>query len=51
LTQSLPAGAHEVQLPLRWTVQGQGDFHGIATLDVTAPGSATASAGFGYSCH
>jgi len=50
LTQSLPAGAHQVQLPLRWTVQGHGDFHGTATLDVTAPGSATASADFSYAC-
>lgn len=50
LTQSLPAGDHQVQLPLRWTVQGRGDFDGTATIDVTAPGSATASAHFGYSC-
>lgn len=51
LTQSLPAGDHQVQLPLRWTVQGRGDFHGTATLDVTAPGQAAGSAEFTYACH
>jgi hypothetical protein len=50
LTQDLPGGDHQVQLPLRWTVTGHGDFHGTAAIDVTAPGSATASADFTYTC-
>ncbi|QMU77909.1 hypothetical protein GXW83_21645 [Streptacidiphilus sp. PB12-B1b] len=51
LTASLSTGDRQVQLPLRWTVQGHGDFHGTATLDITAPGGATASAAFSYACH
>ena len=50
LTQSVPSGVHQVQLPLRWTVTGQGNFQGTATLKITSPGSATGTAVFNYSC-
>jgi hypothetical protein len=50
LTQSVPSGAHQVQLPLRWTVTGQGNFQGTATLKITSPGTATGTAAFNYSC-
>jgi hypothetical protein len=50
LTQSVPSGVHQVPLPLRWTVTGQGNFQGTATLKITSPGSATGTAVFNYSC-
>lgn len=50
LTQSVPSGVRQVQLPLRWTVTGQGNFQGTATLKITSPGSATGTAVFNYSC-
>jgi hypothetical protein len=50
LTQDVRAGQRSVQLPLRWTVQGKGSFHGTATLKVTAPGTAEGAASFDYSC-
>ena len=50
LSQTVPSGTHQVSLPLRWTVQGQGNLQGTATLQITDPGSRTASATFDYSC-
>lgn len=50
LAQSVPSGTHEAQLPLRWTVQGQGNLQATATVEITAPGTRSASARFDYSC-
>ncbi|MFC1415361.1 hypothetical protein [Streptacidiphilus cavernicola] len=50
LTQTVPSGVHTVSLPLRWTVQGQGDLQATATVEITAPGAHSATAGFNYSC-
>jgi hypothetical protein len=50
LTQTVPSGLHQVSLPLRWTVQGQGNLQATATVEITAPGTHSASGGFNYSC-
>ena len=50
LTQTVPSGTHQVQLPLRWTVQGQGNLQATATVQISDPGTHTASAEFDYSC-
>ncbi|WP_377273764.1 hypothetical protein [Peterkaempfera sp. SMS 1(5)a] len=50
MTQQVAEGSHQVQVPLRWTVQGHGSFHGTATLQLTAPRALQASAGFDYDC-
>ena len=50
LTQTVPSGTHQVSLPLRWTVQGQGNLQATATLQITDPGTRTVSGSFNYSC-
>ncbi|MEY9962869.1 hypothetical protein ABIA33_000895 [Streptacidiphilus sp. MAP12-16] len=50
LQQSVPAGLHQVSVPLRWTVQGKGTFQGTATVWITGPVAGSASASFSYSC-
>ena len=50
LTQTVPSGTHQVSLPLRWTVQGQGNLQGTATVEISDPGTHTASGTFNYSC-
>jgi hypothetical protein len=51
-TDTLPRGRKSIRVPLRWTVQGPGTMHAIATLEVISPKSAdgTASAAFDYAC-
>ncbi|MDN3353105.1 hypothetical protein [Actinomadura sp. DC4] len=52
-TDTLPHGKKSIRVPLRWTVQGTGTMHAIATLEVISPKTAggTASGAFDYSCH
>ena len=52
-TDGLSRGRHSVRVPLRWTIQGPGDLHAVATLEVLSPKSAdgTASGAFDYQCH
>ncbi|MCW2865615.1 MAG: hypothetical protein JWP48_7323 [Actinoallomurus sp.] len=52
-TDSLSRGRHSVRVPLRWTIQGAGDLHAVATLEVLSPKSpdGTASGAFDYRCH
>ncbi|MEZ0090762.1 hypothetical protein [Streptacidiphilus sp. EB129] len=50
LTQEVTADMSQVELPLRWTVQGSGSFHGTAVLRLSSPTSAQAAAGFDYTC-
>ncbi|MFC1433420.1 hypothetical protein ACEZDB_22495 [Streptacidiphilus sp. N1-3] len=49
-TKTVPSGLHEVTLPLRWTVQGNGNLQATATVEITEPGAHSASASFNYSC-
>jgi hypothetical protein len=51
-TDTLPRGRKSIRVPLRWTVQGPGRMHAIATLEVISPRSAdgTASGAFDYAC-
>jgi hypothetical protein len=51
-TDTLPRGRKSIRVPLRWTVQGSGTMHAIATLEVLSPKSAdgTASGAFDYAC-
>jgi hypothetical protein len=52
-TDSVPRGRRSIRVPLRWTVQGSGSLHAVATLEVLAPkGSAGASSSgaFDYEC-
>jgi hypothetical protein len=52
-TDSLPKGRHSIHVPLRWTIQGTGDLHAVATLEVLSPKGpdGTASAAFDYRCY
>jgi hypothetical protein len=52
-TDTLPRGRKSIRVPLRWTVQGSGTMHAVATLEVISPKSAdgTASGAFDYACH
>ena len=50
LSQNVPSGVHQVQLPLRWTVEGNGNLTATATLQMTEPSPHSASANFNYSC-
>ncbi len=39
-------------MPLRWTVQGPGSMHAVATLEIVSPKTAagSASGAFDYAC-
>ena len=52
-TDTLPRGRKSIRVPLRWTVQGSGTLHAVATLEIVSPKSAdgTASGAFDYACH
>ncbi|GLY78568.1 hypothetical protein [Actinoallomurus iriomotensis] len=51
-TDSLSRGRRTIRVPLRWTVQGPGSLHAVATLEVVSPTGpdGTASASFDYTC-
>jgi hypothetical protein len=51
-TDTLPRGRKSIRVPLRWTVQGSGTMHAIATLEVISPKSpdGIASGAFDYTC-
>ncbi|MFB9835402.1 hypothetical protein [Actinoallomurus acaciae] len=51
-TDGLSRGRRSIRIPLRWTVQGPGSLHAVATLEVVSPTGpdGTASAAFDYAC-
>jgi hypothetical protein len=51
-TDTMPRGRKSIRVPLRWTIQGPGTLHAVATLEVITPKTAdgTASASFDYNC-
>lgn len=51
-TETLHKGQRSVQVPLRWTIEGTGTLHAVATLEIVTPRSPAgqASAGFAYAC-
>lgn len=52
LDEQVHKGQHSLQVPFRWTVQGPGILHAVATLEVLQPNHApvTASNAFEYNC-
>ena len=50
LTQSVPDGARQADLVLRWTFDGHGTLAATATVEILAPGERSAAAAFTYSC-
>jgi hypothetical protein len=53
-TDTVPRGRHSIRVPLRWTVQGSGSLHAVATLQIVSPKSSAGSAASGafeYECH
>ncbi len=51
-TDSVTKGQHSLKVPLRWTIEGPGSMHAIATLEVLSPKTSanTASGTFDYAC-
>lgn len=51
-TDTLTRGRKSIRVPLRWTVQGPGTMHAVATLEVISPKGpdGTASGTFDYAC-
>jgi hypothetical protein len=52
-SDTVPRGRRSIRVPLRWTVQGSGSLHAVATLEVISPKSSagsSASAAFEYEC-
>jgi hypothetical protein len=51
-TDGMSRGRRSIRVPLRWTVQGPGALHAVATLEVVSPAGpdGTASAAFDYVC-
>ncbi|GAA4618576.1 hypothetical protein GCM10023195_83590 [Actinoallomurus liliacearum] len=52
LSESVRKGQHSVQVPLRWTVRGDGTLHAVATLEIVQSGGPglRASGAFDYVC-
>jgi hypothetical protein len=51
-TDSVNKGQHSLKVPLRWTIQGPGTMHAIATLEIISPKTKanTTSGTFDYAC-